>query len=326
MGSMGRPDIRGRIDGVDDVDVAIVRALEANPLASYRELSAAVELNPRSVQRRLDALKSAGVVRVVALPHPQLEGAGSWFLRVSTAGAEADDVATWLASIEGTRSVRASRDGQEIVCAVSAPVLTAQRIVDDLDADPRVRRVIVSELFTIWSDAALHTVREPDRPLDAVDRRLIARLAEDARADTTEIAAALGIDPSTVLRRRSRLISEHVVRLITEVDRRIFDEMVVATIFVSMSPGAIRELGARLQSIPSCRFAAAAGGAWALVAEVSAADNSALMDFVDTELSDPSITGVEIVSTGRTYTRPVPTDRASMREDGVSAVSSRPAI
>lgn len=323
---MGRPDIRGHIEGVDEVDVAIVRALEANPLASYRELSAAVDLNPRSVQRRVDALREAGVVRVVALTHPQLEDAGTWFLRVSTAGAEAEAVAQWLASIEGTRSVRSSRDGQEIVCALSSHVLTAQRVVDELDSDPRVRRVLVSELFTIWSEAATHTVREPDRALDAADRRLISLLAADARTDTAELGAIMKLDPSTVLRRRTRLLTERVVRLITEVDRRIYGEQVVATIFVSMAPGAIRELGARLQALPMCRFAAATGGAWALVAEVSAVDNAALLDFVDTELSDPRISGVEIVATGRTYSRPLASDLGEVGEDGVSAAPSRPSL
>lgn len=319
MASMGLPQARGRLIGIDDVDVAIVRALEENPLASYRELGVAADLNPRSVQRRLDALTESGAVRVVASPHPQIEDSGTWFLRVSTVAGQVEEVAQWLAMIDGTRWVRASRDGQEILCGLGTPAASSQQVIDLLDSDPRIRRVIATELLTIWSQAAMMTVREPLRPLDDLDRRLIVELGRDARTDSAELAARLGVDPSTVLRRRMRLLSDRVITLVVEIDRQAFGASVEAMIFVTMAPGAIRELGARLYALPMCRFTAATSGMWSLAVEVAARDNAALLDFVDTELSDPRIRAVEIVPTGSIYKQSGLPPSLRVREDGDSA-------
>lgn len=323
MGVTGWPLAQGAVSGVDDVDVKIVEALEENPLASFRELSDVAGLSPRSVQRRLDAMMSAGIVSVVASRHPQAEDAGTWLLRIATDAGQIDELAESLAAVEGTRWVRASRDGQQLMTGLVTQPDSSGWIVDDLGRDPRVRSVVVNEILTIWNQPAMTTVRSAARPLDDIDRRLIDMLRVNARTDATELAAALHLDPSTVSRRRLRLLNERVITLLVEPDLRAFGRPVDATIWVAMAPGAIREVGARLQSLPMCRFCAAMSGTWALVLEVSASDNTALLDFVDTELSDPRITGVEIVPTGHVYKRSGVTAHARVREDGEVAAASR---
>jgi len=52
----------------------------------------------------------------------------------------------------------------------------------------------------------------PSRPLDRIDRRIIELLQEDARLSNKELAAAVGLAPSSCHTRVQRLISEDVVR------------------------------------------------------------------------------------------------------------------
>ena len=50
------------------------------------------------------------------------------------------------------------------------------------------------------------------RPLDRIDRQIVARLQKDARTTNKELAAAVGVAPSTCLERVRRLSDDGVLR------------------------------------------------------------------------------------------------------------------
>jgi len=52
----------------------------------------------------------------------------------------------------------------------------------------------------------------PTRPLDRIDRLLLAALAKNARASNKELAALVGLAPSSCLERVRRLVREGVIR------------------------------------------------------------------------------------------------------------------
>ena len=51
-----------------------------------------------------------------------------------------------------------------------------------------------------------------ERPLDRIDRQIVALLQNDARTSNKEIAAAVGVAPSTALGRTRRLEADGVIR------------------------------------------------------------------------------------------------------------------
>jgi DNA-binding Lrp family transcriptional regulator len=95
---------------LDDTDLAIVRALQANARATYTEVGKAVGLSAASVHERVHRLESRGVIRGY---HAEIEtawsvaGEDSHLLVVRTRSiAELSDVLQRLQGIDGVARTR----------------------------------------------------------------------------------------------------------------------------------------------------------------------------------------------------------------------------
>jgi DNA-binding Lrp family transcriptional regulator len=93
----------------------------------------------------------------------------------------------------------------------------------------------------------------PNPDLDRIDRALLALLLEDARRTNKELAARVGLAPSTCHARVQRLVSEGVVRgFHADVDLAQLGLVLEAMISVQLvqQTAAIDELTARLAARP----------------------------------------------------------------------------
>ncbi|WP_344249848.1 Lrp/AsnC family transcriptional regulator [Isoptericola hypogeus] len=145
-------------------------------------------------------------------------------------------------------------------------------------------------------DASWGLDRGPEAPvrLDAVDHRLLAALAEDARIPNNALASRAGVAPSTCLARVRRLKEEGVIRgFHADVDPARAGRPLQAMIAVQMRGAARTRLSAylqRLADLPGVLHVFLLGGAHDFLVHVAAPDSDALNEFVIEHLStDPDV-------------------------------------
>jgi len=126
-------------------------------------------------------------------------------------------------------------------------------------------------------------------PLDDVDHRLIAALAEDARIANNALAARVGIAPSTCLARVRQLREKGVIRgFHAEIDPALAGRPLQAIVAVRMQGHARARLTAflhQLADLPGVLNVFLLGGAHDFFIHVAAPDSDALNDFVVENLS-----------------------------------------
>ena len=131
--------------------------------------------------------------------------------------------------------------------------------------------------------------RTEQNQLDDVDRRILKRLAADARTPNNALAAEVGIAPSTCLGRVRALRAAGVIRgFHADVDPAALGRPLQAMIAVRLQAGARSRMMAftdRIKKRPEVLDVYFLGGADDFLLHVAAADAAALRDFVVDQLS-----------------------------------------
>ena len=287
---------------LDAHDRQLLVALEAQPDAPVTQLAAQTGLSARSAGRRLERLFAANVVRVLGRTLPTFGGRVARLYRVEGAREQLEVLGRKVAKLAASRSVRLSQDGSELsfglVIAGADDDAPLSRVLNTAG----LRRVRAYELLDVRSRAANATAR-PTVELDEVDERILGLVAEAGRRESSSIARQLGLDASTVARRRRRLMEEGILYLETDVDPAALHLMGEALLWVAMAPGRISQLAQNLRQLPEVRFAAVTGGTSAVVANVFAADRAGLVAFIDEHLDGYGVTGVETTLLGKVFKR-----------------------
>jgi DNA-binding Lrp family transcriptional regulator len=127
------------------------------------------------------------------------------------------------------------------------------------------------------------------RPLDAVDREILAELSRDGRLPNNVLAERLGIAPSTCLLRTQNLVKRGVIRgFRADVDHAQVGAGLQAMVSVRVRPGArgsLLEFGRRLAHEPGVLNVYFVAGAFDFLVHVAASDSEGLRDFVTQNLS-----------------------------------------
>ena len=106
--------------------------------------------------------------------------------------------------------------------------------------------------------------------MDAIDRKIIEILTEDARRSLTDIGAAVELSPSAVNERIRRLVANCVIRNFTlELDHRALGLDVLAFVWVGLAPdadeAAFRAFMADHPAVAECHHVT---GAWSYCVKV----------------------------------------------------------
>lgn len=286
---------------LDRLDRRLLVALDRSPTASFQRLAEEAGTSARTAARRFRELRASGAVRVVGRTSPRFGGQEAWLARAQGDPATVAELARTLAAHRSTRWVRISRDGAELMCGLVTRTPDAA-VLRTLPRDSRLRSVSTHELFEVWTrtrGAVSGTARE----LDAVDRGILGILAQDGRTDARRIADRLGVDPSTVIRRRQRLVEAGVLFFEADIHPAALGGTGDAMLWLQAAPGSIRELGAWLRDQPECRFAAACSGTSNLVAHLLMPDVGELLAFLDGPLAGRGVVSYETVRMGTVLKR-----------------------
>ncbi|MCS6712501.1 winged helix-turn-helix transcriptional regulator [Brachybacterium sp. EF45031] len=235
---------------LDPVDRAVLLALDADPGISVTDLGAQVGVSARTAARRLERLRAADVVQVRGRTLPTFEGTLAHLVRVHGRPAVLARMASAVASRPSSRWVRLSEDRTELMCglvSVEGPDPALEQLVDH----DEVREVHVASLLQVWPRAGT-VVDRPSRDLDDRDRALLTLLSTDGRLPTSTLALRLGMDSSTVSRRRRRLIEDGILYLEADLHPAALDALGDAMVWLSIPRGGSPQRGRPCGPIRRC--------------------------------------------------------------------------
>lgn len=215
-------------DTVDELDLALVNALQIRPRASWAVVGRAMEVDPVTAARRWQRLSEAGLAWVTC--EDALEfGRRVAYIETDVDSRMLDEVVDGLAHDPRIVSLyhMAAERPLLLGVVVSGPAALSRFIIDSLGAVPgvRVERVhMVTEAFIAGSSWRLQSlgpaqraallestggVRStvPVRELTAADRRLLDALSVDGRLSYSALAAQTGLSESTARRRVNHLLA-----------------------------------------------------------------------------------------------------------------------
>lgn len=108
------------------------------------------------------------------------------------------------------------------------------------------------------------------RQIDDIDRRLIARLQQDARLPTAALARDVGLSRSAVQERLERLERSQVIRGYTVILGQEARPRLLAEVMIQVEPQKSAGVVGALQKIPGCIRCLAISGEFDLIAEICA--------------------------------------------------------
>jgi DNA-binding Lrp family transcriptional regulator len=157
----------------------------------------------------------------------------------------------------------------------------------------------VSEVDHLSKDEPGHgfrTGRSAARPLDEVDRAVLAELVRDGRVSIRTLAERVHVSRANAYARVDRLVRDGVI---TGFGARVDPERAglgtSAFVLLSMEQNAWREVSRQLRTLPYVEHVALVGGDFDALALVRAPDNAALRHVVLERIQD--VAGVKATRT-----------------------------
>jgi DNA-binding Lrp family transcriptional regulator len=314
---------------LDAIDRQIIHLLTLKPRASFRTMAEVTGISDQTAARRYRRLSETAGLRVLGVLDGSRLGWVEWFVRLQTTPGSADSIADALARRPDTSWVRLASGGTEISCVVQART-PEQRDALFLRGLPGSRRVVQISAHSIlheftpgtWqgvttalSGAQLAVLArgEPPAPggatrpavsLGPEDELLLAELARDGRASHAALAAAIHSHESTVRRRIDELRRAGLLYFEVDVDNRVLGLNVEATLWLSVEPARLDEVGRALATHQEIPFAAATTGPTNLLASALFRDTQQLYEYLTGPLAGlPGLRSVQTAPIIRTLKR-----------------------
>jgi Lrp/AsnC family transcriptional regulator, regulator for asnA, asnC and gidA len=240
--SIGQPPVRTEprrvSSGIDEVDFKLIAMLRKDGRMSTGELARVLGLTDATVRARLRRLEEQQTMRVVAMTDYRLAGFNliasiGVQLKGRDAGAVAEDIAR-LPQVLDVQVVIGASDIEISVAAGERDGLAQLlREVAMIEGVSRLNAGMALDVCKFqWGWVPFLYDRHPaplipealpvkNLELDALDRQIIDRLAQDARTSNRAIARELAVTEGTIRTRIKRLLDEKIIRItaIANVDR-----------------------------------------------------------------------------------------------------------
>jgi DNA-binding Lrp family transcriptional regulator len=315
---------------LDAIDRQIIHLLAIEPRASFRTLAEVTGISDQTAARRYRRLSETAGLRVLGVVDGSRLGWVEWFVRLQTTPGSADSIADALARRPDTSWVRLASGGTEISCVVQARTpeqrdalflrgLPGSRRVVQISAHsilheftpgtwPGVTGALSSEQLAVLArgDNPQSPSRPPHPPAapEPEDELLLAELARDGRASHAALAAAVHSHESTVRRRIDELCRAGLLYFEVDLDSRVLGLNVEATLWLSVEPARLDEVGRALAAHQEIPFAAATTGPTNLLASALFRDTQHLYEYLTGPLAGlPGVRSVQTAPIIRTLKR-----------------------
>ncbi len=118
--------------------------------------------------------------------------------------------------------------------------------------------------------------------LDAIDRQIVALLADDGRISSAEMTRRIGhVSERAVRYRIERLTRAGVVKITAIVNPQAVGYRVTGDVIIEVAPGMLQEVAEQLCGLDNVSYVAGSVGDGDLSAQVYARDTEDLLRFVD---------------------------------------------
>ncbi len=121
--------------------------------------------------------------------------------------------------------------------------------------------------------------------LDKTDLAIIRILQLDGRRPYADIAAELGVAPSTVQQRANRLIEAGLIKIRGVTDPIILGQLVTATIAIEVDGTMLREAANDIAQISEVSYVVICTGPYDILIEVACRDNDHLLSLISDKLA-----------------------------------------
>jgi DNA-binding Lrp family transcriptional regulator len=307
----------------DALDRRLVQALQLDGRVPFSRIAEALGVSDQTIARRYTRLRTEGHIRVIASIEPALMGEVIWLVRVQCKPDGAEQLGKSIALRDDTLWVSMSSGGTEINCSTWAPASPLQEPSLLLARLPRTPSVVSMTAHCVmhtffggsrgpalkygWLTPEEVEALQPEPPcqhvsapgehepvaLDEGDRRMLAALGRDGRAELSELAAATGWSQSTVRRRLAQLRANGVVFLDVEFDHRIYGLTTRVLLWASVPPAELETAGRALAEHPEVAYACATTGATNLHAVLLCKDLHSLYTYLTTRVAALGVRQVE---------------------------------
>jgi DNA-binding Lrp family transcriptional regulator len=269
------------LDGLDELDLRLVTALQGRPRADWSEIGAALGVDPSTAARRWARLSSTGRAWFSCYP-VSIEGLPLIvaFVEIDCAPGRLYEVAAELAAdphVFTVEHVTGSRD-LELTCVFGSMAelsrYTGLRI-GSLEGITASRTQIATALHTEGSQwrldrgrlvgrtSANRGTRHFEDKRSAVrreDEPLVSALAQDARQSVAALARRTGLSPTTVRRRLRRLEESGALVFRCEVARTLSGWPVSVSLWCTAPPADTADVSAHVSTMREIRLCASLSG------------------------------------------------------------------
>jgi DNA-binding Lrp family transcriptional regulator len=304
---------------LDLLDLQILHSLQIAPRAPFARIATVLDVSEQTVARRYQRMRGAGVVRVAGRPEPTRQpGASYWTLRIGCRPGAAAMLADALARRGDTAWISIGAGGAEVSC--QAEVSNGRDGL--LHHLPRASSVLTFSAHQVlhrfpgcgeldWLAPEGHvldaeqrrTLTGPPDPrpdpaarIMADDLTMLAALGRDGRASWAALAAATGWTQRQAAQRVTALAASGAIYFHLDVADAAVGMHSVASLWFTVAPAHLAEVGARLADHRELPFVAAVTGATNIMASARTPDPSALYRYITTKVAEiPGVHTVEAV-------------------------------
>jgi DNA-binding Lrp family transcriptional regulator len=327
---------------VDDLDRAIIAALQLNGRAPWHQIAAHVQAEPRTAMRRAARLEEAGLLRVIGVVDVLRCGLGvPALVRYTCRPGAAEDVAHRLTEKPQTRFVTVVAGQAD--CVAETVVSDYRELGRSRAPDPghaadvlETESLPVMHTFTsahdwnpgVLTDEAARALRpgggaqqpfedrfweQAPETLDETDLGIVRVLAASGRAAYKEIAQQTGCSERTAARRTESLVERGCLRFRTLAEPEVLGYGVEFILWLSVDPAQLDAAGTILATHPATKYLSATTGRFNLVGQIALRHHGELYPYtIDVVGGLPGVRASDVTLQTRTLKRAwTPTPAAS---------------
>ncbi|WP_306316487.1 MULTISPECIES: Lrp/AsnC family transcriptional regulator [unclassified Streptomyces] len=278
---------------VDELDLALVHALQINTRAPWTLIGEALGIDPVTAARRWERLARSGAAWVDGyLALDRDEGSVYAQVEIDTGGHLPEDVLASLAADSRMLSLKQTSGGRDLLAIVGASSFDdlARYTGERISRLPGVRGTRIHVITAVPVEGAQWRLRSltpaqrallrpeyadagggcavPDEPIRPVDRRIAHALGTDGRMPLSGLARATGASTATVRRRLRALSAGGRLSLRCTLARPLTEFPVSAVYFGSVPAENLDTAVQALRTLPGLRMCSITAGTHNLILDI----------------------------------------------------------
>ncbi len=301
---------------MDVLNRKLLNELQSQGFQRSTILASRLNIGERTIRRRIRAMRSTGIIKIIALPNPVLSGYKAWAkIGIKVEPGSLFHVANELVEHPSIYFVAYSLGVFDITIAVQLE--TMHKLTYFVNAElTRVKGILSTETMILmyprkyynfsWPEPAFRTNDRSEHyrevttghnayVIDDTDRRIIDMLVEDAFTPVKVLKSRLGIGEVTIRKRIKKMLKEEVFKIEVVPNPKSLEYEVWATMGLVISHQFAQKVINAIIKNPAVYLAAVSIGRFNIIISARFHNIDSLNEFVNVKLAE--IKGVSAIET-----------------------------